>query len=306
MKTEPENSDDLSLHIVSFLCYLETERHYSAHTLDAYRRDLNFLQTYVLQHQIPKWSALTTAMARGYLASVHRLGRSARTIHRRLSVARSFYRYLMRETQVALNPFSAVSGPKIRRSLPQVLSVEQAGTLLATGNSEDPLQVRDQAMFELMYSSGLRLSELVGVDLEHLDLEQQLLRVYGKGNKQRLVPVGRMAVTAIRHWLQLRRQWATSGPALFIARKGHRLGPRSVQLRLNRWAVSHDPGQDVHPHMLRHSFATHMLQSSSDLRAVQELLGHSDIATTQIYTHLDAQYLAGVYDKAHPRAKRRH
>jgi len=305
MKTGPENSLNLSASIVSFLNYLETERHYSVHTLDAYRRDLVFLQKFVEQQNIPQWSAVTAAVARRYLAALHRQGRSARTIQRRLSVARSFYRHLMREQSVLHNPYYAVSGPKIRRTLPQVLSVEQAAVLLTTESSEEPLQVRDLAMFELMYSSGLRLSELVTIDLHHLDLEQQLLRVYGKGSKQRLVPVGRMAVAAIQHWLPLREPWAHTDPALFISRKGTRISPRNVQLRLNCWAATHHPGQNVHPHVLRHSFATHMLQSSSDLRAVQELLGHSDIATTQIYTHLDAQYLAGVYDQAHPRAKRR-
>jgi len=304
--TEMENSALLSESIDSFLRYLETQRQYSVHTIDAYRRDLEFLREFVDRQKIPQWSSVSTAIARRYLAFLHRQGRSARTIQRRLSVARSFYRYLIRELRVVHNPFSAVNGPKICRTLPKVLSVEQAAVLLTVEKSEDPLQIRDQAMFELMYSSGLRLSELVTVDLHHLDLEQQLLQVYGKGNKQRLVPVGRMAVTAIRHWLCLRKQWAGTGLALFISRKGKRLSPRSVQLRLNRWVTLHNPGQDVHPHMLRHSFATHMLQSSSDLRAVQELLGHSDIATTQIYTHLDAQYLAGIYDQAHPRAKRRH
>ncbi|HED13876.1 MAG TPA: tyrosine recombinase XerC [Gammaproteobacteria bacterium] len=296
----------MSENLVPFLCYLEIERHYSAHTLDAYQRDLAFLHQFVEQQRIQQWSAVTAAVARHYLTALHRQGRSARTIQRRLSVARSFYHYLMREKFVAHNPFSAVNGPKVRRTLPKVLSVEQAAVLLTAKDSDEPLQARDRAMFELIYSSGLRLSELVMIDLHHLDLQQRLLRVFGKGSKQRLVPIGRMAVTAIRHWLQLREPWAVSESALFITSKGTRLGPRGVQLRLNQWAAKHHPGQDVHPHMLRHSFATHMLQSSGDLRAVQELLGHSDIATTQIYTHLDAQYLAGVYDKAHPRAKRRH
>jgi len=306
MWQQPEKLLTLPQGIATFIDYLQTQRHYSAHTVDAYRRDLVFLLTFIEQQSFQDWSAITTAEARRYLAMLHRQGRSARTIQRRLSAARSFYRFLQREKQVEQNPFTAVSGPKTRRTLPQVLSVEQAAVLLTAEPSEDPLQVRDQAMFELMYSSGLRLSELVGVDLPHLDLQQQLLRVYGKGSKQRLVPVGRMAVNAVKHWLALRQQWSASEPALFISKKGHRISQRNVQLRLQHWVARHHPGQEVHPHMLRHSFATHMLQSSSDLRAVQELLGHSDIASTQIYTHLDAQYLAGIYDQAHPRAKRRH
>jgi integrase/recombinase XerC len=222
-----------------------------------------------------------------------------------LSSRRAFYRYLARDHGFEVDPCAGVRAPKAPRKLPHVLSPDEARQLLEAPAST-PLELRDRAMFELFYSSGLRLSELVGLDMARLHFAQGSVEVIGKGSKTRIVPVGSAALTAIRAWLPAREQWATGETrALFIDRAGTPLAPRTVQARLYRWGLKQGLVSRVHPHMLRHSFASHLLQSSGDLRAVQELLGHSSISTTQVYTHLDFQYLAQVYDAAHPRAKRK-
>ena len=288
-----------------FLQYLRTERRMSPHTVTNYRRDLLRLDAFRTQQSIGDWRAFDVHRARAYVAALHRSGLSGRSIQRFLSAARSFYRYLLREKIVTHNPLVGVSAPKTPKRLPKTLSAEQTGALVGI-DTNDPLSVRDRAIMELFYSSGLRLAELVGLDLDALDLADATVRVTGKGAKTRVVPVGRYARAALQQWLMRRAQWTATGePALFVGRNGRRLGARSVQLRLSHWARHQGLTVPVNPHMLRHSFASHLLESSGDLRAVQELLGHADISTTQIYTHLDFQHLAKVYDAAHPRARRR-
>lgn len=291
-----------------FITHLRVERRLSAHTQEAYRRDLGGLVTFCLSVGRERWADLTAHDVRGFAAWRHRQGLGGRSVQRALSALRSFYQYLMREGIAACNPGADVAAPKSPRKLPRTLDVDQVGRLLAAvpAGPRPELSARDAAMFELFYSSGLRLAELVGLDLHDLDLAQGLVRVRGKGGKTRVVPVGRMAVQALRAWLVLRAGLAGSGEAaLFISAHRRRLSPRAVQQRLSLRAAAQGMAVPVHPHMLRHSMASHVLESSGDLRAVQALLGHADIATTQIYTHLDFQHLARVYDRAHPRARRK-
>lgn len=291
--------------IADFLRHLQAERRYSPHTVAAYARDLAAFAEDLQAEGIEHWTAVRPHQVRTLIARQHRRGLSGRSLRRRLSALRRFYQYLLREGRVANNPALDVSAPKSERRLPEILDVDQAGRLLAV-QADDVLALRDQAIMELLYSSGLRLSELVALDLEDLDLADGQLRVTGKGRKIRDLPVGRAAREALRRWLQARAQLAPPGiRALFVSRRGTRLSARSVQSRLRLWAQLQGLDRPVHPHMLRHSFASHLLESSGDLRAVQELLGHADISTTQIYTHLDFQHLAKVYDAAHPRARRR-
>jgi len=285
----------------SFLKHLQSERRMSAHTVAAYGRDLARLTEYRAQAGLASWDALEVRHGREYATWLHRQNLSAATIQRMLSAGRSFYRYLIRERRAASNPFTGVTGPRGARGLPKALSVDQAVQLVSM-ESSDPLALRDRAILELFYSSGLRLAELTGLDIADLDLAEGLVRVTGKGAKTRIVPVGSAARAALAAWLAAR---PAEGQALFTGRRGARLGVRAVQLRLRRRAREQGLAVPVHPHMLRHSFASHLLESSGDLRAVQELLGHANLATTQIYTHLDFQHLAKVYDAAHPRARRR-
>jgi integrase/recombinase XerC len=241
---------------------------------------------------------------RRYVATLSREGLSGRSIARHLSATRRFYQFLLREKLASDNPALDIRAPKSGRRLPRVADVDQLNHLL-DGQPDDPLEVRDLCMFELMYSSGLRLAELASLDLDTVDLRGGEVRVLGKGGKERLLPVGRKAIAAIQAWLPLRAGLANDGEvALFVSQRGERLSHRSIQARMSRWGISRGADQKLHPHLLRHSFASHMLESSGDLRAVQELLGHADIATTQVYTHLDFQHLARVYDQSHPRARR--
>ncbi len=291
--------------IESFIEYLRSERRMSPHTISGYLRDLRCLRAYCDKEAINDWSVLTGRHALAYVAHLHRTGLGGRSIQRALSAARSFYRHLLRSGTLSGNPFVGVPAPKSRKRLPKSLSVDQAARLVEMDGSES-MTLRDRAIMELLYSSGLRLAELVSLDVADVDLGDGVVRVTGKGGKTRIVPVGRFARDSIRLWLAARVATALPGEqALFIGRGGRRLGPRSVQLRLRYWARRQQLGTPVHPHMLRHSFASHLLESSGDLRAVQELLGHAHISTTQIYTHLDFQHLARVYDGAHPRAHRR-
>jgi integrase/recombinase XerC len=290
--------------IERYLHHLQTERRLSVNTRHHYRRDLLELQAFCASGGINDWSGLGTHHIRQFAAQTHRRGLSGRSIQRRLSAIRGFFNYLLREQGVTGNPGHEVSAPKSARRLPDTLSVDDMSRLLAV-ETDDPLEVRDLAMLELMYSSGLRLSELVSLDTRDMDLQERVLRVTGKGGKTRLVPIGRKAVEALRAWLRQRTSLLAEGEtAVFTGRTGRRLGVRAVQQRVCRWAQRRSLPGDVHPHTLRHSFASHLLESSGDLRAVQELLGHADISTTQIYTHLDFQHLARVYDKAHPRARK--
>lgn len=293
--------------VAAFLHYLSAERRHSPHTRHGYQRDLTRLMHWLVVQSPPldQWEQLTVADVRRYAATLNREGLSGRSIARALSAIRRFYDYLIREYRVKSNPALDVRAPKSGRRLPVAADADQLGHLLDV-RPEHPLEVRDLAMFELFYSSGLRLSELTGLDLRHLDLPGGDVRVLGKGNRERVLPVGRRAAGALRQWLALRPMLAAAGEtALFVSQRGQRLSARSVQQRLSRWGQRHGADQHLHPHLLRHSFASHLLESSGDLRAVQELLGHADIATTQVYTHLDFQHLARVYDDAHPRAKRR-
>jgi len=288
-----------------FLQHLQLERRLSPRTVENYQRDLTRVQAYCQDRKLSEWKQLDVHQVRALVAHLHRQGLHGRSIARLLSALRSLFRFLLREEHVTHNPAEGVSAPKSKRLLPKVLDVDQMSRLLDI-KSSDPLSLRDRALMELMYSSGLRLSELVGLNLNDLDLRDALVTVTGKGNKSRVLPVGRLAVEAIQIWLQARVNLAAiDETAIFVSQKGTRLSARSVEARLRQWGLKQGLDGNVHPHRLRHSFASHMLESSQDLRAVQELLGHADIGTTQIYTHLDFQHLAQVYDTAHPRAKRR-
>lgn len=291
--------------IVRFLEKLRYERQLSRHTQQAYQRDLAQFSGFLAQQHIEQIKRIDEQHVRGFIAWRHRQGIQSKSLQRQLSAIRSFFNFLLTEGESKYNPALAVQAPRSSRKLPTTLDVDQTGHLLDI-KGDAPLTLRDKAMLELFYSSGLRLSELVRLDLADIDLNDAMVQVTGKGNKTRRVPVGRKAVQAIRHWLPARRGLATKdNPAVFISQRGARLSPRTIQQRLRDWAIKQGIGVHVHPHMLRHSFASHMLESSGDLRAVQELLGHADISTTQIYTHLDFQHLAKVYDAAHPRAKKR-
>jgi integrase/recombinase XerC len=287
-----------------FLNHLRVERNLSPHTIAAYRRDLSCLREYCDQNKIFRWSELRVHNVRRYAATRFAAGLSPRSIQRRLSGARSFMGYLIREGGLKNNPVAGVSAPKAAKRLPDALDADQMAQLLNI-QGEGLAVVRDRAIMELLYSSGLRLAELVGLNLDDIDAGDGLVRVTGKGNKERIIPVGRQALAAIRAWRRLRANEADiEEMALFVGRRGQRISPRTVQAMVHRRAVEAGLPKRVYPHLFRHSFATHVLESSGDLRAVQEMLGHADIGSTQIYTHLDFQHLAQIYDKAHPRARR--
>ncbi len=287
-----------------FLTYLRLERRASAHTVAAYGRDLAVFTAFCESRGVA-FGDVDAAVVRAFVAQRHRAGISGTSLQRALSSVRGLFRWLLREGLAAHNPAADVPAPRSPRKLPRPLSVEQA-TVLLSGRAETPETIRDQAMAELLYSSGLRLAELVALDLDAIDVADATVRVVGKGAKSRVVPVGRLALEALERWRKVRGQLAAAGEiALFVGARGRRIGPRAVQTRLAMLARQQGLPTHVHPHRLRHSFASHLLESSGDLRAVQELLGHADIATTQVYTHLDFQHLAKVYDQAHPRARRR-
>jgi integrase/recombinase XerC len=286
----------------AWLVRLASERQASAHTVDGYRRDLAKLLRWMEVQGIDAFDALEPNRMRSFVAAEHRGGLSPKSLQRLLSSCRGLFRQLHREGLMTHDPVAGVRGPKVHRKLPQVLDVDEATSLVeAVGDSA--LTLRDRAMLELFYSSGLRLSELTGLRWIDLDLPAGEVRVLGKGNKTRIVPVGRHAIAALRA-LGDDEGMAPESP-VFRGRGGAPIHPRTVQLRMKTLAMQQGMAKHVHPHLLRHTFASHMLESSGDLRAVQELLGHADIATTQIYTHLDFQHLAKVYDAAHPRARRK-
>lgn len=288
-----------------FLSHLAVERRLSPHTDSNYRRDLHRFVDYCDRNDIKDWPQVDSQHVRSFAAAEFRRGSSPRSIQRRLSALRSFCTFLLREGVLKINPAVGVQAPKAKKRLPATIDVDQMARLLSFRTDEE-LSARDKAMMELFYSSGLRLSELVGLDLGDIDLTDRTVRVLGKGSKTRVVPVGRYAIDAILLWLKERPMFATVGNnALFVGKRGDRIHPRSVQSRVEQWARRQGLGVHVHPHMFRHSFATHLLESSQDLRGVQELLGHANISTTQIYTHLDFQHLAKIYDAAHPRARRK-
>ncbi len=290
--------------INDFFKYLEIQKRASIHTLDSYQRDLRKLRHYCENQELRRWDDLQALDVRNHIANRHRKGLSSKSLQRELSAIRSFYNYLLQQHKVNTNPAAHIRAPKQPRKLPRLLDVDQlTGMLEAPADSM--LEIRDLAIFELFYSSGLRLSELAAININDLDFSLRSLRVRsGKGGKQRELPVGRQALRAINEWLKFRKPiHGVDENALFTSKQGRRLGQRSIQLRLDRWCKKRGLPEHVHPHMLRHSFASHLLESCQDIRAVQELLGHSHISTTQIYTHLDFQHLAEVYDRTHPRAK---
>lgn len=300
-----EESNLLSPWIGRFLDHLRFERNLSPHTLESYARDLECTVSWCRTQGISEWRQLGPHQVRSYIAQRHRQGMGGKSLQRELSALRSLFRYLLREGVVENNPASGIRAPKSGRKLPPALDADQIGRLLDV-TSDEPLVRRDLAIMELLYSSGLRLAELISIDLGQIDRDDASLTVTGKGRKSRQLPVGRKALAAVAAWEQVRGQLAKAGePALFVSRRGNRIHPRTVQQRLKQWALKQGSDYHIHPHMLRHSFAGHLLESSGDLRAVQELLGHADISTTQIYTHLDFQHLAQVYDSAHPRAKKK-
>ena len=325
--------------VEQFLSQLLQQRRYSPHTINNYRHDLAQLSHFCDERNILTWQQLKHQIIRSFVVWHHQQGMAGRTIQRKLSALRSFFRFLITKGLLDHNPAQGIRAPKSDKRLPKNLDIEQTEQLLKI-NLDDPLSLRDIAMMELFYSSGLRLSELVSLNLNSIDYDSASVTVIGKGSKERMVPVGSKALEAIEKWLAVRNQFlkthkvknspkfagatdggsddvqgrtkfagATDGGsdenALFLSSRGTRISPRSVQLRIKKWATYQGLDIPAHPHMLRHSFASHILESSSDLRAVQELLGHADIATTQIYTHLDFQHLAKVYDNAHPRAHKR-
>lgn len=293
-----------SAHVDEFESHLRDERRLSPHTLSNYRRDLESVVRFCKEQGIARWSELHPHQVRGFAAQIHRQGLGGRSIQRKLSALRSFCRYLIRQGILNSNPAQDIRAPKTPRKLPHSLDIDRIQGLLDS-RADDWLTQRDLAMMELTYSSGLRLAELVGLDLQDIDLPQCEARVLGKGRKVRVVPVGRKACDVLHDWLRVRALHCAEGEsALFINRTGTRLSPRNVQQRFRRWALKQGFDSRLHPHALRHSFATHLLESSGDLRAVQELLGHANLSTTQVYTHLDFQRLAQVYDKAHPRARK--
>lgn len=304
-RERPPASVALHPAVRQFLQYLQNERRAAAHTVESYRRDLARLADFCTRSGRADWAALTTPDVRQFVAALHHARLAPKSIQRALSATRSFYRFLLREGLARRNPAVGVPAPRAPRRLPHTLSTDEAARLVQA-SGDGPLALRDRAMLELFYSSGLRLAELAALNLPDLDFGESLVRVTGKGAKERVLPVGRAAVSALRAWLPARADLtAASQSALFVGQRGQRLSARAIEQRVAQWARRQGLGRHVHPHMLRHSFASHLLESSGDLRAVQELLGHANLSTTQIYTHLDFQHLARVYDQAHPRARRK-
>ncbi len=294
----------LQASIDRYLNHLQLQRMLSEHTVLAYRRDLQHLVEFANKQSLPDVNEITPQHIRMLVAERHRKGSKSKSLQRLLASLRGLYRYLIQNKQAQHNPAQGIRAPKGEKRLPHTLDVDQVQQLMQI-DERDPLSIRDRAILELFYSSGLRLSELLQLKIEHLDWSEATVRVLGKGNKERVVPVGRLALQALQDWLALRDQFAPQDTSLFVSKRGTPLHPSTVQKRFKQWGIKQGIDRNLHPHLLRHSFASHILESSGDLRSVQELLGHADISTTQIYTHLDFQHLANVYDQAHPRAKKR-
>lgn len=295
----------MKTHVKNFFVYLENERGLSARTVSAYQRDLDQLLQFLNAEEIDRPEKVTQHHIRAFVAQKHRQGLGGKSLQRLLSAVRSLFRWMLREGLVEHNPATPVRAPKSPRHLPATIDADSISQLLDIP-CDTPLAIRDKAIMELFYSSGLRLSELAGLRWEQLDLVSGMVTVTGKGNRARMVPVGRMASKALLEWRKNRGEFASfEVPFVFVSQRGNPIAVRTIQTRIRYWAKRQGIPQNIYPHLLRHSFASHMLESSGDLRAVQELLGHADISTTQIYTHLDFQHLAKVYDKAHPRAKKK-
>ncbi len=291
--------------LLEFITQLNIEKRASPHTVKNYQRDIDQLEQYCTKKEINLWNEVSQTDIRSHIANRHRSGLTSKTIQRELSAIRSFFNFLLKQQLIENNPAQHIKAPKQARKLPKSLDVDQINGLLDAGTSSS-LEIRDVAMFELFYSAGIRLTELSSLNLNDVDLTDQTLLIRsGKGNKSRILPIGNKAINALNLWLKHRTNYLLpTENALFTSNRGTRLGQRSIELRLNLWCQKKGLNEKIHPHMLRHSFASHLLESSQDLRAVQELLGHSNISTTQIYTHLDFQHLANIYDKSHPRAKK--
>ena len=288
-----------------FVRHLEFERRLSPLTCKNYRRDLETLAAWCDESGVAGWDDLDSEHVRAYSASCFRKGLSARSIQRRLSASRTFFRYLIREKEVKKNPITSVSAPKGKKRLPGNLDADRMARLLNIPG-DGAIVDRDRAILELLYSSGLRLAELTDLNIGDVDMHDATVRVTGKGNKDRIVPVGRHALKALRQWSITRGDLANADEqAMFVSNRGTRISSRSVQARVKHWAKLQGIDVNVYPHLFRHSFATHVLESSHDLRGVQELLGHANISTTQVYTHLDFQHLAQIYDQTHPRARKK-
>ena len=286
-----------------YFTYLRVERQVSPHTLSNYQRQLARVTAILQGAGITQWQQVTASVVRYVVAqSSKQDGLKEKSLALRLSALRRFLTYLVQQGELKVNPATGISAPKQAKHLPKNIDTDQVQLLLAN-DSKEPIDIRDRAIIELLYSSGLRLSELQGLNLNSIHLRSREVRVIGKGNKERVVPFGRYASHAIQQWLKVRLLFNPKDNALFVSQLGNRMSHRAIQMRLETWGIRQGLNSHLNPHKLRHSFATHMLEASSDLRAVQELLGHSNLSTTQIYTHLNFQHLAAVYDAAHPRAK---
>lgn len=300
--------------LTRFETHLATERRLAELTQKNYQRDLKAFMKFCAEREVASWSSVSDALVRTFIAQGRRQGLGSASLARRLAALRSFFRFLIREGVLNSDPAQDIQAPRANKRLPNTLDPDEVAALLDGGvkttttnrdADDEPLLMRDRAIYELIYSSGLRLNEVVSLNTVDVDIAEGAVKVSGKGAKERIVPVGNLAIRALKAWLPARSLMAAADErAMFVGRHGRRLGARNVQKRLNQLAAMNGVQRRVHPHMLRHSFATHLLESSGDLRAVQELLGHANLSTTQIYTHLDFQHLAQVYDNAHPRARK--
>lgn len=297
------NCNPLFLQTQPYWDFLRIEKQVSPHTLQNYQRQLVAASDLLLEMGIDAWEDVDSSSIRLLLTQSHKKGLSAKSIGLRLVALRQWFVYLIKIGKITSNPTLGIKSPKVGKHLPKNIDTEQMIQLLDV-QSDMPSDIRDIAIMELMYSSGLRLSELQGLNLEEMDLKAREVKVNGKGSKERIVPIGSKALNAMNLWLNVRSQFKPKDTAVFINQRGTRLSHRSIQLILKKWGEKQGLESHLHPHKLRHSFATHMLEASGDLRAVQELLGHSSLSTTQVYTHLNFQHLAKIYDSAHPRARR--
>lgn len=296
--------DGLMIQVEAFLRYLRVERRLSPVTITNYRRQLSVIVEMLVSMEIDEWQKLDTTLVRNIAAKSRKSGLQAASMALRLSSLRSFCDWMVHQGELLANPAKAIQAPKAKKRLPKNMDVDEVSQLLNM-DSGDPLVVRDRTMLEVMYGAGLRLSELVGLNVRHLDLTMGEVKVMGKGSKERKIPLGKTAVSWLQRWLEMRELYEPEDDAVFIStQSGKRISNRNVQKRFEQWGIKQGVNSHINPHKLRHSFATHILESSGNLRGVQELLGHANLSTTQIYTHLDFQHLANVYDVAHPRAKR--
>ena len=297
-----KNTSPILNDINEYLVFVSQVKNLSENTTKSYERDLKKLYLFLEELNVTNYSDIKEEICSAWIGDLYSQNNKPKSIQRHLSSAKGFFRFLKKNNLISSSPFELVTAPKSSNTLPDVLSPEDVEQLLNFKPS-NTIEIRDMAIVELMYSSGLRVSETVNINISDFEENMSFLRVIGKGSKTRLVPMGRFAINAINNWLNERVKISNNTPALFLNSKGSRLSVRSIQLRLKKMAIKQGL-PPVHPHMLRHSFATHMLESSGDLRTIQELLGHSSLSTTQIYTKLDYQHLAKIYDKSHPRAKK--